>query len=94
MSDEITQRARALLDAIERAADDRRARPGSPSPLATNPLRADATLLTAVELGVAGHTRGEVERWMRDEHGVDDAQRMLDAVFGAGSGPQTRLQRG
>ena len=94
MSDEVTQRARALLDAIERAAEHRQARPGAPSPLATDPLRADATLLTAVELGVAGLTRAEVEQRMRDDHGVEDPARMLDAVFGPGTGNDARLRRG
>ena len=95
MSEEITQRARALLDAIEREISERgRAMPAQPSPRAERPLRADAMLLAAVELGVAGLSREEVERRMRSEHAVEDPGRMLDAVFGEGSPPDARLRRG
>ena len=93
MSDELTHRARALLEAIEREVERGRALPAEPSPRATRPLRADALLLAAVELGVAGLSREEVERRMRDDLAVDDPGRMLDAVFGEGSPPQARLRR-
>ena len=94
MSDELSRRARALLEAIEREVDERgRALPAEPSPRAPLPLRPDATLLAAVELGVAGLSREEVERRMRDDLAVEDPGRMLDAVFGEGSPPQARLLR-
>ena len=94
MSDELTQRARALLEAIEREVERRGAMPAEPFPRAERPLRADATLLAAVELGVAGLTRDEAERRMREELAVEDPGRMLDAVFGEGSPPDARLRRG
>lgn len=94
MSDEVTQRARALLEAVERELSERRgARPVAPSPRAQRPLRPDAMLLAAVELGVAGLSREEVELRMREELAVEDPERMLDAVFGEGSPPQARLRR-
>lgn len=93
MSDELTQRARALLDAIEREVERGRVLPAEPSPRAERPLRADAMLLAAVELGVAGLSREEVERRMRDELAAEDPGRMLDAVFGEGSPPQARLRQ-
>lgn len=95
MSDEATRRACALLEAIEREVEQRRhALPAEHSPLAERPLRPDATLLAALELGVAGHSREEIARRMRDGHGVEDPERMLDALFGEGSAPDSRLRRG
>ena len=95
MSDEITRRACALLQAIEREVDHRRrSLPVEPSPLAERPLRPDATLLAALELGVAGHSREDVEHRLRAEHGAEDAARLVDAVFGEGTAPEARLQRG
>ena len=94
MSEELTQRARALLEAIEfEVSERRRAMPSEPSPLARQPLHADATLLAAVELGVAGLSREEVEHRMREELAVEDPGRMLDAIFGEGSPPHARLRR-
>jgi hypothetical protein len=95
VSEELTQRARTLLDAIEREVEERRrAMPVAPSPQAQRPLRADALLLAAVELSVAGLTREEVERRLREELAAEDPERMLDAVFGEGSPRQARLRRG
>ena len=94
MTDEISQRARVLLDAIERETARRSTMPSEPSPRAARPLRADATLLAAVELGVSGLSREEVERRMRDEHAVEDPGRLLDAVFGEGTGSDARLRQG
>ena len=94
MSDEVTKRACALLQAIEREVEARRTQPAAPSPLAERPLRPDATLLAAIELGVSGHTREDVDRRMRADHGVEDPARMLDAIFGEGSPPDARLTRG
>lgn len=94
MSDDLTQRACALLEAIERELRERgRAVPAQPSPRAARPLRPDATLLAAVELGVAGLSREEAERRLREELAAEDPGRMLDAVFGEGSAPQARLRR-
>ena len=84
---DLTPRAREILACVERAAEERRRELLAPR------LRVDEALLTAVELGVAGLSREEVERRMREELAADDPGRMLDAVFGEGSPPQARLRR-
>ena len=69
----------ARLDEIEReAASVAPRRAVVPFPTSASPLRADAELLAALEMGVAGMSRGEVA----DELGLDHAAILLDAVFG------------
>ena len=80
----VSPRARAILAAVEREVAARQER--SPEPPA-RPLRLDVTLMTVLELAVAGLSRDEVRSAMTVS---DDA---LDAVFGDGSPPQARLHR-
>ena len=80
----ISPRARAILAAVEREVAARHERSPEPPP---RPLRIDVTLVTALELAVAGHSREEVRAAMTIS---EDA---LDAVFGDGSPPQARLHR-
>ena len=80
----ISPRARAILAAVEREVAARQARPPAPEP---RPLRLDVTLMTALELAVAGLSRDEVRSAMTIS---EDA---LDAVFGEGSAPAARLSR-
>jgi hypothetical protein len=56
-------------------------------------VRVDAVLLAALELGVAGLERSEVADRLRSEQGVGAPDTLLDAVFGTGSPPRTRLRR-
>jgi hypothetical protein len=51
----------------------------------------DQARLVAVELAVAGRTRGEVEEVLREDRGLEAPAAMLDSLFGAGSGPDTRM---
>lgn len=79
----LSPRARAILAAVEREIAERTSQPLAP----VTPLRIDTTLLSALELAVAGASRDEVRAVMDIS---DDA---LDAVFGDGSPPQSRLSR-
>ena len=98
MVDELTPRARVLLDAVEREAEARRRRlaaaadAGGPDAADRPDVRVDAVLLAALELGVAGLERSEVADRLRAEQGVAP-DKLLDAVFGTGSPPRTRLRR-
>ena len=90
----LTPRARSLLEAVEREVSARLEdleqdiAPVAPRRI-TRYARAAPELLFALELGVAGHTREEVAQ----ELAVADPDAVLDAVFGAGSGPDARLPR-
>ena len=84
MTEELTPRSRLILDIVEREIAARRRSPRFP--------RVDETLLLALELGVAGHERAEVAHVLRSR-GATDADRVLDAVYGAGAAPRARLQR-
>lgn len=75
MSHALSRRALELLAAVEREAEERRRE------LAGEALHVDAALLGALELAVAGLTRDEVAERLRAEHGVRDADPLLDAVF-------------
>ncbi len=99
---ELTPRARTILEAVERevaarleeleedvaAVAPRRVVP--PAPAAVPPA---PELLAALELGVAGVPRDQVAERLSAEHGAADPEPVLDAVFGAGSPPRTRLPR-
>ena len=97
MSGPLTPRARAILAAVEREVSarleeiEREAAAIPPRRLAPAPrrLRADAQLLMAIELGVAGWSRAEVA----EELGLDEGAVLLDDVFGSGSPPRARLAR-
>ncbi len=56
---------------------------GGPSALATAP-DLEAARLVAVEMAVAGSSRDEVERHLRDAFGIRETHGLLDDVFGAG----------
>ncbi len=89
----LTPRARAILSAVEREVSARLAElEGDAAEIAPRRgarfERAEPALLDALTLGVAGRSRGEVAAAL----GVADP--VLDAVFGAGSGPAARLPRG
>ncbi len=90
----LSPRARAILAAVEREVSarlaelERDAAAVAPRRVAA-PRRADAALLTALELGVAGLSRDEVAGRL----GVAEAAPVLDAVFGPGTPPATRLPR-
>ena len=82
----LSPRARAILAAVEREIAER-AEAANPRVEPARPLRIDTTLLSALELAVAGATRDEV----RDALTISDDA--LDAVFGDGSPPTARLTR-
>jgi hypothetical protein len=73
------------------------ARPATSAPDASAPPpprpAADpaAAQLLAVEMAVSGATRMEVDRRLRDEHGLRETRVLLDEVFGEGSAPGARL---
>jgi len=94
--DELTPRARMILDAVEREAEARRRRLAAAAD-AQEPqrpgVRVDPGLLAALELGVAGLERSEVAARLHAELGVPDPDTLLDAVFGTGSPPRARLRR-
>jgi hypothetical protein len=83
----LSPRARAILVAVEREIAERQAAAAPREPEPVRPLRIDTTLLTALELAVAGATRADVRSALNIS---DDA---LDAVFGDGSPPEARLTR-
>lgn len=92
MSAPLTPRARAILAAVEREVSARLAELESDAaevaPRRVVPFeRPLPELLEALEMGVAGRSRGEVAAAL----GVADP--ILDAVFGAGSPPHARLPR-
>ncbi|HEV3000335.1 MAG TPA: hypothetical protein VGW75_06315 [Solirubrobacteraceae bacterium] len=94
MGPALTPRARALLAAVEREVSARLAElerdAGWVAPRrAAAPRRAEPALLLALELGVAGLSRDEVALRL----GVADPEPVLDAVFGPGTPPGTRLAR-
>lgn len=51
----------------------------------------DATRLVAIQMAAAGSTRAQVRDHLRDAMGSDDAGRMLDEIFGPGSGDDARV---
>jgi len=51
----------------------------------------DQARLVAVELAVAGYTRGEVEEILREDRGLEAPPAVLDSLFGAGTGPAARM---
>ena len=97
MADSLTPRARAILAAVEREVSarldeiERDAAVVAPRRITSSrePMRAEPRLLAAIEMGVAGLSREEVAAELH----LDPAARMLDAVFGPGSAPRTRLAR-
>jgi hypothetical protein len=54
----------------------------------------DAARLAAVQMAVAGSTRDEVERFLRDRFGLPDVDVILDDVFGTGSQGTSRISWG
>jgi hypothetical protein len=97
MPDQLSPRAREILAAVEREVSariddiEREAATIPPRRLTPKaaPLRAEPQLLAAIEMGVSGMTREEVA----DRLGLDHAAMLLDAVFGNGTPPQSRLGR-
>ena len=91
---QLSPRARALLEAVEREVSTRLEQlEQDVAPVAPRLIgpaqRAAPELLAALELGVAGLSREEVARRLA----VADPAPVLDAVFGTGSAPGTRLPR-
>jgi hypothetical protein len=62
----------------------------APAEDAPEPLAVTAKLI-AVEMAVAGASRIEVDRRLRDQLGMRTTHQVLDEVFGAGSPPTARL---
>jgi hypothetical protein len=71
------------------------ARPGAELDPATEPMRESpgshqedmgAARLVAIEMAVAGRTRDEVDRHLRDSFRITDTSELLDDVFGGGGG--------
>ena len=94
MAGALTPRARAILEAVEREVAarlaDLEAEAADVSPRRVVPFARPAPeLLLALELGVAGWSREEVEA----ELGLDDPAPVLDAVFGRGTSRGARLRR-
>jgi hypothetical protein len=54
----------------------------------------DAARLAAIQMAVAGSTREEVERHLRERFGVRSVDPILDDVFGTGSHGATRMSWG
>jgi hypothetical protein len=54
----------------------------------------DAARLAAVQMAVAGSTRDEVERFLRDRFALPDVDVILDDVFGTGSQGTSRISWG
>jgi ABC-type transporter Mla subunit MlaD len=54
----------------------------------------DAARLAAIEMAVGGASRGEVERHLERQFGVDSPTALLDRVFGPQREPTTRLTWG
>ena len=81
----LSPRARAILAAVEREIEDLRRHARPPAPV--RPLRIDAELLSALELGVAGLSRDEVRAQL------EVGEHVLDAVFGDGTPGSARLSR-
>jgi hypothetical protein len=54
----------------------------------------DAARLAAVQMAVAGSTREEVERFLRDRFGLLEVDVILDDVFGTGSQGTSRISWG
>jgi hypothetical protein len=86
-ADELTPRARVLLEAVEREVRARAEGLGTAPAEPVRPLRLDETLLAALEQAVGGATRAETAERL-DLPVVHDA---LDAVYGDGSPPDARL---
>ena len=78
---EPSPRVRRILAAVEREAQLLRHGP-------TEPLAPAEPLLAALEMAVAGATRDEVRA------AIDVRDDVLHAVFGDGSPPRQRLERG
>ena len=87
----LSPRARAILVAVEREVSSRlEDLEPAPQPPRAAPFRRPAPeLLAALELGVGGRTREEAASML----GLAEPSPVLDAVFGAGSGPGARLPR-
>ena len=83
---ELTPRARALLEAVEREVEARASGPAAPSE-PVRPLRLDETLLAALEVAVRGANRAEAAERL----GLPAGHEALDAVYGDGSSPSARL---
>ena len=66
------------------ASDDKAAAEKPPAARDTAPGVGDvsAPRLVAIEMAVAGRTRDEVDRHLRESFGVDDTRGLLDDVFG------------
>ena len=69
---------------------------GEPEPPAETraPRPTDGARLVAIEMAMAGSTRGLVEELLRREYGVRDPGPILDDVFGKGSKGSSRLPWG
>lgn len=67
-------------------------RPRPPAQHRSRLTTADRARLVAVELAVAGHSRGEVERALRDDHPETERGAILDSLFGVGSRADARMR--
>ena len=83
---ELSPRARALLDAVEREVRARAAGLSLPSE-PVRPLHLDETLLAVLEEAVRGTSRADAAERL----GLPAGHDALDAVYGDGSSPSSRL---
>lgn len=86
-----TEARRYLIDA-KRQPDPFRSMIPPPAPDDASREKLDAARLVAIEMAVAGRTRNEVDRHVRDSFRIDDTGGLLDDVFG-GDSPGTSWGR-
>jgi hypothetical protein len=65
--------------------------PAEPGPPPRRWHQADDARLVAMQMAIAGNTRGEVHDHLAAVLGVGDSDRMLDEIFGPGGSPEQRL---
>jgi hypothetical protein len=81
----------------QRATPERPAAPASPDGPPIQPSAIEipsAARLVAIEMAVGGSPRADVERHLREQLGVEDADELLDDVFGPASHAASRLAWG
>jgi hypothetical protein len=84
---------RARLEELTARIDALTAQLGPSAPPAP-PVSDDAPRLLAVELAVTGATRADVDARLRERFALRSTTELLDAVFGVGSSPGSRLPWG
>ena len=81
----LAEEALARADEMRRAVDALLAEIGGPREVAPAPLDTcvDAARLVAIEMAVAGRSREDAGRHIRDHYEIADVEALLDDVFGA-----------